>query len=305
MASFDVHRLLALGRVGSLAAAPDGSWLAVEVAAAQDDGTFASRLHRVPTDGGESTPLTTADARAPAFLEDGTLLFLACRPTEPDTEGTHAQVFALPAQGEARALTDAPLGVLAFVARGSLETGVLVTREPVLPGIAPKKQREVASERAAKGPSVLRYTRLPVRHWDHWLPEAAPHYVRRTLKAGASGRPKDLTPEADREHRLGESFDVDPSGKRLACIAERPELGPDRLGETDVEVRDLRTGRIRARLGYAPRRRHDLVRFTPDGTGLVVVQEAARPADPPEAATAATGPGRHGDPPRGPLGPAG
>ena len=172
MAHFDVHRLLALGRVGALAASPDGRWLAAELATAQDDGTFATRLHRVPTEGGPATPLTFADARAPAFLDDGTLLFLSRRPTASDEGEKRSQVYALPSQGEARPLTDAPLGVSAFVARGTLDAGVLVTREPVLLGVPTKKQREVADERAAKGPSMRRYTRVPVRYWDHWLPEA-------------------------------------------------------------------------------------------------------------------------------------
>ncbi|MEO0322887.1 MAG: prolyl oligopeptidase family serine peptidase [Myxococcota bacterium] len=280
MARFDVARLLALGRVGSMAASPDGQWLAVELATAADDGTFHTRLVRVPTDGRASAPLTFADARAPAFLDDGTLLFLSKRATESDASETRSQVFALPAQGEARPLTDAPLGVMAFAARGTLEAGVLVTREPVLLGVATKKQRARADERAATGPSVLRYTRAPVRYWDHWLPEAAPHYVRRTL-AGDVGRPKDLTPEAEQEYRLHESFDLDPAGKRLACIGARPAPGPDRLAETHIELRDLRSGKLRACLGYGSRRAHTEVRFTPAGDGLVAVREQrARRAHP-------------------------
>ncbi|MEM1418073.1 MAG: prolyl oligopeptidase family serine peptidase, partial [Myxococcota bacterium] len=248
---------------------------AVEVARAGDDGRFRSRLWRVPTAGGPARPLTLSDHddTAPAFLEDGTLLFLSRRAAHGAEAGERAQVFALAPMAEAIALTDAPLGVLAFRARGTLAAGVLVTREPVLPGVPTKKQREVMAERAEKGPSALHYTRVPVRYWDHWLPEAAPHYVARRLEDGATGRPKDLTPKADREHRLAEAFDLDAAGKRLACVREEAEPGPDRLSETVVDVIDVRTGRVRASLGGKARRSHADVRFLPSGGGVVAVQD--------------------------------
>ena len=87
---------------------------------------------------------------------------------------------------------------------------------PVLPGVPHDEQRKTAADRKKHGPSDLHYRAMPVRYWDAWIPAAAPHLVAYT-EEGRERR--DLTPDADREHREPD-FDVSRDG-RLAVISRR------------------------------------------------------------------------------------
>jgi len=120
--AFTVDEHIRLKRVSSIAASPDGSWLAVAVERVDRDGAkYASDLWRVPTDGSTPLQLTRGDTRdtSPAFRYDGALGFLSNRQPneiEPDEDAEkRMQVWVLPAGGgEGQQVTDEPLGLESF-----------------------------------------------------------------------------------------------------------------------------------------------------------------------------------------------
>ncbi|MCW2906583.1 MAG: peptidase prolyl oligopeptidase active site domain protein, partial [Actinomycetia bacterium] len=85
----DLHEYLALPRLTGVRLAPDGSWLAVTVSALAPGGrTFKPSIWRVDTGGGRPAVRLTRSAEgedSPAFLPDGSLVFLSSRPAPPGT----------------------------------------------------------------------------------------------------------------------------------------------------------------------------------------------------------------------------
>ena len=85
----DLHDYMSLDRLTGLRLAPDGSWLAVTVSALAPDGrTFKPSIWRVDTGGGRPAARLTRSAEgedSPAFLPDGSLVFLSSRPAPPGT----------------------------------------------------------------------------------------------------------------------------------------------------------------------------------------------------------------------------
>ncbi|MFN9479460.1 MAG: TolB family protein, partial [Betaproteobacteria bacterium] len=218
---YSVEQHIALKRVTSIAAAPDGLWLAVAVQRLDRDGDkYVSDLWRVPTDGGPAVLPTRGESKdvAPYFRHDGALGFLSNRqPNEikPDEDADkRMQVWLLPAErGEPRQLTDEPLGVEAF--RFARKADRMVLFAPVIAGVAHDKQRETAAECAKTGPSARRYTRQPVRHWDHWLHEDPSRPQTHLIAYTADGAERsDLTPQARRELSIEPVLDVSDDGRR-------------------------------------------------------------------------------------------
>jgi dipeptidyl aminopeptidase/acylaminoacyl peptidase len=278
--SFTVERHIELRRVGEIAAAPDGSWLAAAVQRLdRERARYVSDLWKLALDGSPAVQLTRGDSRdaAPQFRRDGSLAFLSNRqPNEskPDEDADkRMQVWLLPAQGgEPQQLTDEPLGVQAF--RFARDADRLVVLAPVLAGVPHAQQRETAAQRRKHGPGARHFQRQPVRHWDRWLDDGeqaeATHLIAYEAPPGgpAAGR-VDLTAEARREFAIEPDFDVSPDGGLVAITRASP--GADRCDDSDVLLIDLAGGPARS-VGADAATTCQWPRFSPDGRRIAVVR---------------------------------
>ncbi|MEL6177816.1 MAG: S9 family peptidase [Myxococcota bacterium] len=273
-AHLDVQRLVALARVGTTALSPCGTWMAVCVQRLDTEThRYVSDLWSVPLDrSADPVRLTRGpwNDTAPAFRADGTLGFLSNRPTqEGKPEEDHdkrQQVWVLPLRSEPQPLTDEPLGVSSFQFAQTGDRFVVIA--PVLLGVAPEQQREEAADRRKHGPSARRYTQMPVRYWDHWLPKAAPHVI-----AYDGTHHTDLTPEADRDYR-NTTWDLSPDGSTVAIIAK--QLAPDQNLSGALRLIDTHSGQTRT-VPSEPLADLSQPHFAPNGQTLVVVRNVRSP----------------------------
>ncbi len=273
---YTVEQHIALKRVSSIAAAPDGRWLAVAVQRVDREGVkYVSDLWKVPTDGSAPIQLTRGDSKdaAPFFRHDGALGFLSNRqPTEvkPDEDAEkRMQVWLLPAEGgEPQQLTDEPLGVESF--RFARQAAVLALFAPVLPGVEHDKQRETATDRRKKHTSARHFRQQPVRHWDHWLHQNDNMADTHLIVCAADGTSRvDLTPEARRELSIEPALDVSADGKMIAVTWQ--SVGEDRELDTAIRLFDVATKAART-LGAATNTNNETPLFSPDGKTLAVVR---------------------------------
>ncbi len=280
-APYTVDQHIALKRVTAIEPSPDGTWLAVVVQRLDlERAKYVSDLWRLPTDGGAAVQLTRGDCKdsAPCFRHDGALGFLSNRkPNEvkaDDEADKRMQVWLLPAEGgEPQQLTDEPLGVEAF--RFAARADRLALFAPVIAGVAHDQQRETAAERAKKGPSVRRYTRQPVRHWDHWLHQNAERETTHLIVCDASGKNRvDLTPEATREFAIEPHLDLSADGRRVLASWATP--GADREEDSHLLVIDLAT-RSRLLVPQPANSNTEGALFSPDGGTIAAVRSTRSP----------------------------
>jgi dipeptidyl aminopeptidase/acylaminoacyl peptidase len=275
---FDVRRLVALGRVASLALSPDGTYAVCAVMRLDDTKQPASRyvsnLWRVPLDGEPATAITRGkwNDRAPCFRRDGALGFLSNRPVKGQGLEHHGpqdaddeerdQVWVLEPGAEPRPVTDEPLGVRAF--RFAQGGDALVVLAHLLPGVLDKDQRARNKDLTDGGPTDLHYPNEhgPFRHWDHWLGRARPHLVGYDDRGGAR---RDLTPTADREYTGDVAFTLSHLGAWLAVV-ERVE-SDDRVLDPSIRLVDLRDGSSRM-LVHGVHVEHSHPVFSRDGARL-------------------------------------
>ena len=302
----DLHDYLALPRLGGLRLAPDGSWLAVTVSALAPGGrTFKPSIWRVDTAAGRPAARLTRSAEgedSPAFLPDGSLVFLSSRPAPPGTRpapgpppGPEAApeerpsddlpgqraLWLLPATGgEARRVT-APAGGISRLTTAA-DTGLAAFTAAVLPGAGDAQQRRARQD---AGVTAILHESALVRYWDHDLgPDEQRLLVLDVLAAGeawstpaASGEataeavppPRDLTPQPGRaldEH----AFELTPDG-RLAVTGWSIDDGGGGLRK-DVVVIDTGSGERRTLLS-APGFDFTAPRVSPDGKRVVAIRE--------------------------------
>ncbi|HZC27071.1 MAG TPA: prolyl oligopeptidase family serine peptidase [Actinopolymorphaceae bacterium] len=219
----DVDGYIALRRLTGLWLAPDGSRLVVSAQQlSADKKKYVTALWQVDPTGAEPARRLTRGATGeagPAFLPDGSLLFVSKRP-DAEAESSDDEkpgLWLLPTGGgEARQVASWPGGVAGvLVAR---DTGTLVLRAPVMPGA--KTADDDAGrrkERKDRAVSAILHESYPIRYWDHDLGPDEPRLFAADPPAngdGPAGDLRDLTPEPGRA--LDEtSADVGPDGRTL------------------------------------------------------------------------------------------
>ncbi len=318
----DLHNYMALPRLTGLRLAPDGRWLAASVSALSADGrTFKTSIWRIPAGPAQARPAEPANLAMPrrravrltrsaegednpAFLPDGSLVFLSARPAPPDgpsAEGSSSgqpaapqspaapgdgparkrALWLLPADGgEACQLTAPPGGISRLATAAAAPLAAFTC--PVLPGasgIADDAQRR--KSRADAGVTAILHEAAPVRHWDHDLgpdqlrllvtavgPDGADHGELAGAELAGGAAPRDLTSEPGRaldEHH----FELTPDGRYAVTGWSVYEACGERREE--VAVIDTRTGTRRTLL-TAPDADFSSPRISPDGRSVLAIR---------------------------------
>jgi dipeptidyl aminopeptidase/acylaminoacyl peptidase len=247
----------AIPRMATLRLSPDGQWLAAVVATlSADKKKYVSSIWRIDTQGGAAERLTRSAVGEsdPAFLSDGSLLFVSSRPgpaaSPGDGEagaGDKPALWSLPAgRGEARRVSAPPGGIAGLAVARNAASYLLTT--PVFD--AAKDEAEDKAKRKARadaGVSAILHTgHGQVRFWDSDLgPECLRLLAGQVSADGDDGEaagPSDLTPDAGRA--LDEqSFCLSPDGA-LAVTGWQVPDGADAV-RNELVVVDVGTGQRR------------------------------------------------------------
>ncbi len=211
--------LWAIPRVGAPVISPDGSWLAVGVTTYDlEKNEGRGRIWRVWAKGGDPIPLTSAETSSAegAISPDGTQLAFTRKADSPMATGKR-QMFVLPLTGgEARRVTDLPLG--AADPRWMPDGKGLVFVAPLIRGHATIEATKAEIDRREKDPVKAHATEDRVyRYWDTWLTTGeVPHLWHLDL---ASNALRDLTPDSvtwlDFMDPSGQ-FDISPDGREVS-----------------------------------------------------------------------------------------
>lgn len=211
---FTVEDLWALARVG----APEvrGGLMVVPVTRYEDEAQ--ETLYRIKLPDGTPEAITSdkASASQPALSPDGGRLAFVRKPQG----GEKAQLHLMPLDGgEARCLTDAPLGVTdpRWLPDGS---GLLFLASVYRHAPGWEETREAMEAGKKSGLSVKVTEDVIYRYWDRWLTDGdVPHIFRYDL---ADGTITDLTPDFDRWFDLMDpkgQYDVAPDGREITFAA--------------------------------------------------------------------------------------
>ena len=295
----DLHDYVAFPELTALRLSPDGSWLAVVVQTVNAEGKkFVSSIWRIdasPAGHGSPPARLTRSAEgegSPAFLPDGSLLFISRREgpaagpgAGPGADGEPARdkaaLWLLPAGGgEASRIAAPPGGVAGMAAAGEARSAIFTS--PVLPGASDGAQ-DAARRKARKdaGVTAILHEAGPVRHWDHDLgPDSLRLQVAVIGDPGAdaaagghappAAEPRDLTPDPGRA--LDDSyFELTPDGSLAVAGWSVTDDAAAVTGE--VTVITVATGERRTLLS-APGYDFSDPRISPDGR-LVACLRAA------------------------------
>ena len=276
---------LALPRVEALALAPGGDRLVATVSRAHGDGSrFVSSLWDLDVDARRpARRLTRSDQgeSGPAFLPDGTLLFVSRRPRPPGPQAEDGSgdgdeqgaLWVLAAGGEPWVAAAPPGGVASVAtARRSNTVAVVARSAPGHP--SPDEDRQWWSARRRRKVTAVLHQTLPVRHWDHHLgPDEAHIYATAVDPHQDAAAPLvDLTPDAGQALH-DSSPAVTPDGA-VVVVDWMVPLGEGRY-RYDLVALDTATGARRtlaADDGYLYRS----PQVSPDGR-LVVALRTSRP----------------------------
>ncbi|MGH3098501.1 MAG: prolyl oligopeptidase family serine peptidase [Streptosporangiales bacterium] len=295
----DLEAYVELPRTSGLLVSPDGSQLVATCSALSSDRkSYVSSLWRIdPTGERPAVRLTrsTKGESTPAFLPDGSLLFVSKRPdpdaTEPESDDERGGLWLLPAGGgEPRRVMSRPSGVGGVaVAR---DAGTVVLTADVLPSAEGGDDAELVAQRRDRGVTAILHTGYPIRHWDHHLGPPEPHLLRVEPGDGRWDEVRDLTPGPGRA--------LDEQAPAVAVDGSTVVTGwqvTDGRGALRAQVRalDAATGASRVLLDD-PLYDVESPAVSPDGTQVVAVRSRRPTYEEPSDITLVTVPLAGGEP---------
>jgi dipeptidyl aminopeptidase/acylaminoacyl peptidase len=273
----DLAAFTALPRLTTRVLSPDGARLVAVLQEPDADGArYTSSLWQIPLAGADGPARLTRSEKgetSPAFLPDGSLLFLSSRPDpagESDSAADGAAaLWLLPPLGEARVLARSPGGlgtpVVAADAGTVIVSGSLLAAP--LPGDAASadeaERRKIHKQRKI---NAILHTGMPIRHWDRELGDVSP----RLLGCDpVTGQLRDLTPDAGQAlHET--SYSISADGRAVVATWRARRRG-GRFDYTVVAI-DPHSGARRA-IADEPGIHHTGARVSPDGRRVALLRE--------------------------------
>ncbi len=240
----DLEAFQALPRLSGLLLSPDGTRLVTTVATLDAKRQrWVNAVWEVDPEGRIAPRRLTRSAKgevAPAFTEDGDLLFTSARPVPDGDDEDPPRLWRLPARGgEAHVVGSRAGGVAGPKSAG----GVIVVTSDTLPGSTDSADDALRrTARKERKVTAILHSGFPVRHWDHDLGPGAP----RLLAARPSGEQEmdwtDLTPAPGRA--LDEAvYDVSPDGRYV--VTSWAMNDPQAVRRSTLVVIDTATGERR------------------------------------------------------------
>jgi dipeptidyl aminopeptidase/acylaminoacyl peptidase len=302
----DLEAFAALPRLGGFALSPDGERLVAALAAPDPAGTrYATSLWEVDPHGERPARRLTRSAKGeggPAFLPDGSVLFVSARPdpAAAETDEPVAALWQLPAGGgEARVVATRPGGISGLAV--AKDAGTVVVGSATLPSsTTPEDDAERRKARKDRKVSAILHESYPVRSWDTDLgPDRPRLFVARpgepaggaAPRAGSGTAPgagadephlalRDLTGHIGGAVGEEASWDLTPDGATVVVAWTRPEAGgSERYVLVAIDVADG----SRRDLLADPEHEYSDPAVSPDGAKVAVLRHLrTSPTDPPD-----------------------
>jgi dipeptidyl aminopeptidase/acylaminoacyl peptidase len=289
----DLGEYMAIPRIGSIRLSPDGTWLAAAVQTlSADKKKYLTSIWRIDPHGGPARRLTwSAEGEGnPAFLPDGSLLFISGRP-DPGKDKNDADkpaLWLLPAAGgEARVVGTLPGGITA--ATTARDSQAIAVSAPVLVQATTTDETSAAADderlrkqREDAGVSAILHESAPVRYWDADL---GPDHTRlfafdqaREDQDEAQLAARDLTPNPGGSAFAEQTFDLTPDGTTL--ITGWWYRDPASQSHVELVAVDVATGKRRTLLSK-PGHCFQFPHVSPDGRFVVCSNETLPAVDNP------------------------
>ena len=280
----DLGEYMAIPRIGSIKLSPDGTWLAAAVQTlSADRKKYLTSIWRIDPHGGPARRLTrSAQGEGnPAFLPDGSLLFISQRPDPDDTKNTgKPAMWLLPADGgEARIVGTLPGGITA--ATTARDSTTIAASGPVLVQATTTDETSAADddERLRKqrddvGVSAILHESALVRYWDADL---GPDHTRLFAFEQEKGA-RDLTPNPGGGAFAEQTFDLTPDGATLIAGWWHRDAASD--SHVELVAVDVATGKRRTLLSK-PGQCYQFPHVSPDGRFVVCSNETLPTVDNP------------------------
>jgi dipeptidyl aminopeptidase/acylaminoacyl peptidase len=271
----DLDAYAALPRLSGLALSVDGARLVASIQQPDDKGArYVSSLWELDLDGGAPTRLTRSEQgeSAPAFLPDGSLLFISGRPDpqgESDSDD-EAALWLLPRTGEPRAVARSAGGVGGPVVVATGSGAVVMSGSRLVDSTDAADDERRRKDRRDRNITAILHTGMPIRYWDHELGDESPRLLHLGATDGNDEHDlRDLAPDAG--FALTEaSYSISSDGTVVASTWRERERGAGM--PCGVAVLEVDAGRRRV-LAAGSGEQYGAPTISPDGRRVAVIRE--------------------------------